>query len=123
MIKRKEEQSIERREHICDGIGSAQVRNLFEPNEMNGVRLFNHVTLEPGATFGVHTHHDETEFYYILKGTLETGEQSGRYELHPGDVSCTGDGCFHDLKNIGDEPAELLTVIVGNGSVTLGTCE
>lgn len=121
MIRRQEEQSVELRENVCEGVGKVHVRNIFEPSELKNVRLMNHIVVEPGATFGVHTHHGEAEIYYILKGKLVTGEAGGRYELHPGDATCTGDNCFHYLENVGEEPAELIAVIVGDGTVTMGT--
>lgn len=121
MIRKRDEQSTELRENVCEGVGKVHVRNIFEPAELKNVRLLNHILVEPGATFGVHTHHDEAEIYYILKGRLVTGEAGGRYELLPGDATYTGDNSFHYLENVGDEPAELIAVIVGDGSVTMGT--
>lgn len=121
MIRRLEEQSTEVREKVCEGVGKVRVRNIFEPGELEHVRLLNHIVVEPGATFGVHTHHQEAEIYYVLKGQLVTGEAGGRYELHPGDTTCIGDNSFHYLENVNSEPAELIAVIVGNGTVTMGT--
>ena len=120
MVRKKEEQRTELRENVCGGKGLAQVRNLFEAQEMQDVRLLNHITLDPGAEFGVHTHHNEAEIYYILSGELVTEDESGQHCLSSGDASYTGDGSFHSLKNTGDSPAELLAVIVGNGSVSMG---
>ena len=119
MVKRQNEQSVEMRENVCGGRGSVRVRNIFDPQEMEQARLFNHITIEPGAEFGTHTHHNEAEIYYVLSGELLTGEKSGEYVLRPGDSSYTGDGAYHYLKNIGTEPAELIAVIVGKGSVTM----
>ena len=107
MVKRQDEQRRELRENICGGIGKAEVRHIFEPQEMKQVRLFNHITIEPGAEFGTHTHHDEAEIYYMLKGEVLTGEQEGEY------------GAYHYLRNVGTEPAELIAIIVGVGSVTM----
>lgn len=120
MIKRQDEQRMEQRENVCGGCGKAEVLNVFEPQDMSQARMFGRITLEPGAEFGTHTHHGEAEIYYVLKGELVTGERSGEYVLHAGDASYTGDGDYHYLKNVGTEPAELLAVIVGVGSVTLG---
>ncbi len=119
MVKRQDEQRRELRENICGGIGKAEVRHIFEPQEMKQVRLFNHITIEPGAEFGIHTHHDEAEIYYMLKGEVLTGEQEGEYTLRSGDSSYTGDGAYHYLRNVGTEPAELIAIIVGVGSVTM----
>lgn len=120
MVRRQDEQEMELRENVCGGTGRAEVRHIFKPQEMEQVRLFNLITIEPGAEFGIHTHHEEAEIYYVLKGELLTGEKSGEYTLHPGDSSYTGDGEYHYLKNVGTEAAELIAVIVGKGSVTMG---
>lgn len=120
MVKRQDEQRRELRENVCGGTGKAEVRHIFEPEEMSQVRLFNHITIEPGAEFGIHTHHDKAEIYYVLKGEVLTGEKDGEYTLRPGDSSYTGDGAYHYLRNAGTEPAELIAVIAGVGSVTMG---
>lgn len=119
MVKKQKEQRTELREDVCGGIGRAHVRYLFEEREMKGVRLLNHIVLEPGAEFGIHTHHDEAEIYYVLSGTLLTGDETGEHILMPGDATYTGDGSFHYLKNQEEVPAELIAIIVGNGSVSM----
>ena len=119
MIKKKVEQRIEPRENVCGGIGNAAVRQIFETEEIKNARMFSHITLEPGATFGSHTHHDEAEIYYVLKGELVTGDESREYILYAGDASYTGDGKCHYLKNMSTEPAEFMAVIIGVGSITL----
>ena len=119
MVKKQNEQSVEIRENVCGGSGKAQVRQIFTEDEMTDARMFSHITIEPGTTFGKHTHHEEAEIYYVLKGELVTGEESGEYVLHSGDAAYTGDNEYHYLKNVSSEPAELMAVIVGKGSVTL----
>ena len=118
MIRKVEEQLRMERENVCGGTGKAHLLELFSAEEMEGrARMFQHITLEPGASFGAHRHFDEAEMYYVLRGELVSGEPGEREVLHAGDATLTGSGKAHFLRNETDAPAEFLAIILGVGSV------
>ena len=72
MIRRKDEQTVERK-CIRNGVGETEMRRLLNgAEEMLGKgRMFNHMTLAPGNTIGEHTHTGDNEFFYFLSGAAE----------------------------------------------------
>lgn len=121
MYRKQEDQRVQLRENVCGGHGQAKVLHIFEPDELeNHVRLFNHMTLEPGTLMGVHTHWNEGEIYYVLEGEVVTGSSLDQeIILKPGDSSFAGHGDPHYIWNKTDKPAKVLAIIVGMGTVTL----
>lgn len=114
MIKKAAEMKAEVRSQMRGGKGDVKILHLFdEKAEMKGhTRLFARITLEPGASIGVHEHLEEEEAYYILRGRARVvdGEKIG--ELGPGDAILTGNGGSHAIENIGDEPLEFMAVVL-----------
>ena len=118
MIRKVSGQAQSVRENVCGGQGKASLLQLFTQEEMHDrARMFQHITLEPGASFGPHRHFDEIEMYYILRGEVVSGEPGKGEVLHAGDATCTREGEAHFLYNETDEPAEFLAIILGVGSV------
>lgn len=52
------------------------------------------------------------EVYYILRGRAEVVDDGQVQELGPGEAVLTGNGRSHAIANVGDEPVELLAVIL-----------
>lgn len=80
-----------------------------------GIKQFgvNHTTLEPGAQSALrHWHEGEDEFIYVLTGTLQLIDDSGRHLLEAGDFcgfpSDNANG--HHIVNAGDTPASFLEI-------------
>ncbi len=70
------------------------------------------VTIEPGQEHsGVGYHHEGEEFVYVLAGNVEiaVGEHVNR--LSQNDSLHFNSGIRHNLKNVGDNTAELIVVI------------
>lgn len=70
------------------------------------------VTIDPHQDHtGVGYHHEGEEFSYVLRGTVEitVGENVNR--LGPGDSLHFNSGIQHNLKNVGEDLAELIVVI------------
>lgn len=113
MIKNQEDQRVQMRERICGGQGIAKVLKVFEEDETFGkVKLFDHVIIPPGVSFGPHAHKDDVEIYFVLKGEIISGAPGQGRKLGPGDASITGNGEVHYLENVSNSPAELLAIIV-----------
>ena len=114
MIRRNEERITDQRENHLGGQGKITIRHILNTNEElydNG-RTFCHTTIEPGASIGYHEHHGEFECYYILKGTAKLCDNGEDVILHAGDVAYTPDGSGHGIENIGDEPLEVIALIL-----------
>ena len=75
--------------------------------------------LEPGASFGLHTHYDTEEYYYILDGEIfvECRDKNGSVygkELRAGDLHRISAGMSHYAK-AGSEGVRFLAIIVRAG--------
>ena len=98
---------------VQNGKGITKMKDLATKEQMYGhCRLFSHIVLDPGCSIGYHTHTNETEFYYILKGEALFSDNGREVLLHAGDVAATGYGEGHSLENQTDEPVELMALIV-----------
>ncbi len=120
MIRRNDEKHVEVREHPFGGDGHITVRSLLnDEQEMYGKgRVFAHTTLQPGCSIGYHVHMGESETYYIVSGIAQFNDNGTPITVRKGDVTFTGDGQGHALANIGDEPLEIIALIlyrVGSG--------
>lgn len=113
MVKKIEEMRTEIKEKMRGGNGSVEILHILEKDEMKGkVRLFAKVTLNPGASIGVHDHIGEEEVYYILKGTGTVNDNGTEKVVHVGDAILTGNGAFHAIENTGDEPLVFMASII-----------
>jgi mannose-6-phosphate isomerase-like protein (cupin superfamily) len=114
MIRSSQEKKIEFKENLFQGEGGVTVRSLLNnPEEMYGKgRAFAHSTLEPGCSIGFHIHKDESETYYIYSGTAEFNDNGVLKTVSAGDVTFTGAGEGHGLKNIGAEPLHFIALIL-----------
>lgn len=114
MIRRKEECSIEHREHMRGGDGTVIITNFVngtaELNESG--RLFGRITLESGCSIGSHPHENESEIFYILTGTGEYDDNGTIVTVQAGDVTICSPGESHGIANRGEEVLELIAVII-----------
>jgi len=113
MVKRQNNYTIERKEHMRGGEGAVTVTELLTPAELvEKGRLCAKLTLEPGSSIGNHVHEKEMEFFYILGGEAEYIDNGKTITLYPGDTTLTPDGEAHSIKNAGNTPLELLALIL-----------
>lgn len=113
MIRRQNEINKEQKPAPFGGQGEILVRNLLEgPEEMyKRGRVFAHTTVFPGSAIGYHVHNNESETYYILKGTGIYNDNGTKVELHPGDVFFCGAGEGHGIE-AGQETIEMIALIL-----------
>lgn len=69
-------------------------------------------TLEPGASEGMHTHHDPPleELYLVSSGTATLTLDGEVHQLGPGDAMLSPAGTDHNLVNTGEDPLRVIVV-------------
>ena len=86
---------------------------LVEPAEMyEAGRLFNRITIAPGASIANHVHLEEMEAFYVAKGTCRMEDNQETVHLKEGDVLITLHGQRHAIYNDSSEPVEILALII-----------
>lgn len=114
MIRERDEKNYERKPAPFGGTGEILVRHLLTgADEMyQAGRLFGHTTIYPGSAIGYHVHQSESETYYILSGTAKYSDNGTIRILRAGDVAFTGAGEGHGIEALGNEPVELIALIL-----------
>lgn len=114
MLRKREELQVERKPAPFDGTGEITVRSLLNgPEEMyEKGRVFCHTTVYPGAAMGYHVHEHESETYYILSGTGRFNDNGTIKTVTAGDVTVTGSGEGHSMEAVGEEPVEMIALIL-----------
>ncbi len=113
MIRKAKDCNVEYREHMRDGDGTVEITNFATPKELNDKgRLFARITLKPGCGIGYHVHEQDSEIFYIMKGTAEYNDNGTITTVTAGDVTVCPAGTGHSVANKTDEIVELIAVIV-----------
>jgi len=113
MIRSMSEMESEVRSRLHGGQGDVRIRHIFTPEELKGhCRMFAVITLEPGASIGLHTHGEEEEIYTMLSGRAVVTDAGISREIGPGDAVLTGNGASHSIHNNSTSPVEFLAVIL-----------
>lgn len=114
MIRKSEEKISIRKPAPFNGTGEITVRNLLNgPEEMSQKgRVFGHTTVYPGSAIGYHIHTGDSETYYILSGHGSYNDNGTMVEVGPGDVTHCAPGEGHGLTCLGEEPIEMIALIL-----------
>ncbi len=114
MVRKKQDETVKRFERKFGGEGYITVRSLVNSDaEMNGKgRVFAHTTLLPGHGIGFHTHTGESETYYIYSGRAEFNDNGRIVPVEAGDVTFTPAGQGHGIRCVGDEPLQIIALIL-----------
>lgn len=114
MIRRNKEKEKITKPAPFQGKGEITVRNLLNgPEEMsNKGRVFGHTTVYPGSEIGYHVHSGDSETYYILSGKGEYNDNGTIVSIEAGDVAYCAPGEGHGLKCTGNEPIEMIALIL-----------
>jgi mannose-6-phosphate isomerase-like protein (cupin superfamily) len=113
MIKTPERMTREIKVQMRGGEGQVELLHLLEPADLTGkCRLVALLTLEQGCSIGNHVHGEEEEIYYIQSGEGVFTENGQETILKAGDVSLTGNGGSHGIRNDRPEPLVILAVIL-----------
>ena len=114
MIRRSSERVIDKPWHKFGAPGQLTVRNLINaPEELFGKgRAFAHTTVHPGSGIGYHVHVGDGEIYYVLSGKGEYNDNGTIVPIEAGDVTFCPAGSGHGVMCVGDEPLELIALIL-----------
>ena len=114
MVRRKEAVYSEKKPSPFKGTGEITVRSLLNgPEELyQKGRVFAHTTVHPGSGIGYHVHQNESETYYILGGKGIFNDNGKQVLVSAGDVTFTGTGEGHSIEVLGDEPIEMIALIL-----------
>ena len=114
MIRRSEEKQSVRKPAPFNGVGEITVRSLLNgPEEMSQKgRVFGHTTVYPGSEIGYHIHTGDNETYYSLSGKGLYNDNGTEVEIGAGDVTYCAPGEGHGLKCLGNEPVEMIALIL-----------
>lgn len=94
------------------GEGYARLCDLTAGKKPQNVRVFSEMTLEKGCSIGAHTHTDDSEVIYILRGRGVYEDNGAAVAVGAGDTLIAYAGDSHSLRNESDEPLTYLAVIV-----------
>ncbi len=78
------------------------------------LRLFNVLTLIPGASIGYHVHEGEGEMMYFIEGNGRVRDDDAWHDVGPGDTLATLSGHGHSVENTGDTDLVILAAIVSD---------
>lgn len=103
------------RDNVAGGAGTLYGRyslTRHEAPEEYAIKEIGWMTLEPGASIGMHAHENNEDAYIIVSGTgTFTDSEGKKTEVKAGDVTIARKGQSHALENTGDEPLVFLDVI------------
>ena len=106
---------VEVREKARGGEGQLAFCHLLEKEQLAPhSRLLCKLVMEPGNSMGMHTHHDEGEFFYILSGVAKIVEDGEEVLLYPGDTMFTPSGSSHSVESAGEETLEYLALVLSS---------
>lgn len=100
-------------EYMRGGNGIVEVTHFATEEELNNKgRLFANITLNPGCSIGFHTHENESELFYVMKGNVLYNDNGVPCSLSAGDVMICPAGTGHSVANNGEETAEICAIIL-----------
>ncbi len=96
---------------LRDGSGDAFIFPSESPLDEGPIRMASRIELAPGASIGLHLHHQDEEVYAIISGEGLYGFDGGECRAKTGDIFVTKKGSSHSLKNNGNSPLIFFAVV------------
>ena len=114
MVRKRDDKIYDKKPSPFNGTGEILVRSLLngEDEMYKTGRVCGHTTLYTGSAIGYHIHNGESETYYILSGTAKYNDNGVIKTVTAGDVTFTGSGEGHGIEAIGNEPVEMIALIL-----------
>ena len=69
------------------------------------------ITIKQNCSIGLHTHENDQEIIYVIKGNGKCLEDGVEYDLYPGLANYCAKGKNHSIRNPYEEDLELFAVI------------
>jgi len=99
----------------ANGKGTTHIERLLSDDCLQPqAAMYAKVTLDVGASIGIHSHTNDSESYYIMQGTAMYTDNDAQYILHAGACTYTAKGNSHGIENIGDEPLIFIALILNH---------
>ena len=96
-------------ERIHDGEGLCPHSMVFSGDEIDApVQFINYTIIPPGASFGLHEHGRDNEFYVVLSGSGIYSEDGKETAVEAGDIIMNALQGVHGIRNTGSEDMPLL---------------
>lgn len=111
MVIRKEDMPVQNVQNVRDGKGTLRKQIIAPAEPSVHLRLFCTFTIPKGCSIGPHPHEGEVEYYYILSGEGIVTEDGVESVVKAGDVSITGWGKVHTIRNEKDEDLVFIALI------------
>lgn len=98
-----------REESIHGGSGLCRHAMIFRDEEMEApIRFINYTVLPPCASFGLHRHGNDNEFYIVLSGSGVYTQDGRDISVEAGDIMMNPPGGAHAIRNTGHVDMALL---------------
>ena len=111
MITRKADQKKSVRENMRGGNEYVQFTHL-SAELPEKARIFDILTLIPGASIGYHVHENETEMFYFIEGCGRAQDDDQFLDIAAGDCLATFSGHGHGVENTGNSDLVILAAII-----------
>jgi mannose-6-phosphate isomerase-like protein (cupin superfamily) len=112
MVVHPSEMREEKKDKMRGGEGTVRLLHAVEKENLKNARLMARLTIPADSGIGMHEHTNETEYFFVLKGKgifLDNGTEK---EIGEGDVTVTGGGESHGIRNESPEDLEVIAVII-----------
>jgi mannose-6-phosphate isomerase-like protein (cupin superfamily) len=116
MLYQRNELKTESREKVWGGNGIITLLHMAEGKgtTQKNINQLSEITMPSGASIGLHSHTEDTEFYIILKGKGVVDDNGTEKSITEGDVMITGNGETHSIANTGNVPLVFYAIIIKN---------
>ncbi len=104
MVYRKENAAANVRDMVRGGPGKTVELHYLKKEELpQNCGNFGPVILEKDCGIGSHTHHHDSEIYYIMQGEAIYSDNGGECILRAGDLALVKRGDYHAIRNEKEE--------------------
>lgn len=98
-------------ESIHGGEGLCRHATIFPGSEIDApIQFINYTILPPQASFGLHKHGSNNEFYIVLSGEGVYTQDGEDRPVHTGDIMMNVPHGTHGIRNTGSEDMALLVL-------------
>ena len=113
MLLKREDCQLRVIPEMKGGKGEFELTHILGHEELlHKGRLFGRGVLKPGCSVGLHSHKEDFEVCYFLKGNGYVREAGSLRQVEPGDCTVTAYGDSHEIINTGTEDLEYMVLVL-----------